>query len=360
MKPTEILYEPTSIRRIGVRKNSELVFGLDYSCLAYMLEEYISYGIFSIVLPSSSPEKYVIDNIPDLVKKRIKIVDDQKEREAVVRLLHGLRKEFNIEISEDEGRLTFPSDIDSETKEHIKQIHDDVKRLAFGFNHGVYIELNTEYSANSMREIRNKLNNHNSRAILSYIEGILAQYEPISFGSIVPKDNNPKSLISIFDRLLNDPDYTTFSLSMSKLSNAETRQKTLLELREFVRRVSSARLVGTAWDYIIKVLKVWPGIPLPESKDFAAAIGGRSIPTTVDLTEPRSRAVENWFSYAKENPPLRRDGREIFGGEEHIQWLPLRMIPKNPHSHDFEVGEIDELIRVLDGFKKNQVDTNSS
>jgi hypothetical protein len=147
MKPTEILYEPTSITRIGVRDKDEVVFGTDYSCFAYMLEEYISYGIFSIIIPSSSPEKTIMDDIPELVKKRLKIVDDQKEREAVVRLLHGLRKESNVEISDDEGKLTFPKDIDSETQEQIAQIHDDVKRLAFGFNHDVHIELNTEYSA---------------------------------------------------------------------------------------------------------------------------------------------------------------------------------------------------------------------
>jgi hypothetical protein len=97
MKPTTILYEPTlyeptPIGRIGVRKDDEVVIGTDYSCFAYMLEEYISYGIVSIVIPSSSLETSIIDDIPHLLKKRLKVASDQKEQEAVARILFGLRR----------------------------------------------------------------------------------------------------------------------------------------------------------------------------------------------------------------------------------------------------------------------------
>jgi hypothetical protein len=110
MKPADILYEPTPIGRIGVRKSDNQVFiGFDYSCFAYMLEEYISYGIVSIVIPSSFPETSVLNDFPELLKKRLKVVDDQQEQEAVARLLFGLRREFNVELAEAENSLRFPN-----------------------------------------------------------------------------------------------------------------------------------------------------------------------------------------------------------------------------------------------------------
>lgn len=228
--------------------------------------------------------------------------------------------------------------------------------MAFGFNRGVRIELNTANSVGNIRKVRNKTKGTNTRIILSHLEGILSRYEPVSFGSIVPKDSNPREIISIFDRLLSDPEYISFSQSVSSLSEAKTRQKTLVEVREFARRISSSRFVGATWDYITKILKVWPGIPLPESKDLAGIITGRTIPAVVDLTEARLRAVEHWFSYAKQNPPLWRDGKLV--GED-IDWLPPlpSMKAGGPSARSVSLGTTGELVQLLQQFQKTRPET---
>jgi len=354
MTPTHILYEPTAIGRIGVRKrDEEVVIGTDYSCFAYMLEEYISYGVFSIVMPSSSPETSLVNDFPDLLKKRLKLIDDKNENEAVARVLFKLRNEFNIKLSQDDSDLSFPKEIDRTTRKQISQIHADLKRVAFGFNHGVHIELNTSHSADNIRQIRKKVQDTGTRVVLSHIEGVLSRYEPVSFGSIAPKDSNPRELISIFDRLLNDPEYIAFSRSVSSLSEVKTRQRALVEVREFSRRLSSSRFIGVAWDYITKILKVRPGVPLPESKELAGIISGRAIPAIVDLTERRARAVENWFSYASQNPPLRRDGKQL--GED-VDWLPPLPSLKagGPSSEYLSLGTTGELIQSLEDFKETK------
>jgi hypothetical protein len=354
MTPTQILYEPTAIGRIGVRKkDGEVVFGTDYSCFAYMLEEYISYGVFSIVIPSSSPEISLVNDFPDLLRKRLKLVDDANDNEVVARVLFNLRNEFNIELLQDNTSLSFPKGLDHTTRNQISKIHADVRRLAFGFNHGVHIELNTSQSVDNIRQIRNKSRDTDTRILLSHIEGILSRYDSVSFGSIVPKDSNPRELISIFDRLLNDPEYIVFSRSVSKLNEVKTRQRTLVELREFARRLSSSRFVGATWDYITKILKVWPGVPLPESKDLAGIMSGRTIPSVVDLTERRARAVENWFSYAEQNPPLWRDGRHL--GED-VDWLPPAPSMKagGPDSAYLSIGRAGELVQLLMDFEQTK------
>jgi hypothetical protein len=311
-----------------------------------MLEEYISYGIFTIIIPNSFPESALVQDVPELLGRRLKILDDQNEREAVARLLFSLRRELKIELSDESNSLTFPKDINHTTRAQITQIHDDVKRLAFGFNHSTHIELNTKRSTDNIRQIRNKIQDTQTRIVLSHLEGILSRYEPVSFGSIAPKEGNPRELISIFDRLVNDPEYIAFSRSVSRLSEAETRQGALVEVREFARRLASSRFVGATWDYITKILKVWPGIPLPDSRDLEGIINGRTIPAIFDLTEARSRAVENWFSYTRQNPPLCRDGKHL---GERIDWLPPlpSMKAGGPSSQSLTLGTAGELRQLL-------------
>jgi hypothetical protein len=227
-----------------------------------------------------------------------------------------------------------------------------VQRLAIGFNHNVQIELVIEDSIRSMRRLRARIKDNHTRIILSHLEGILSQYEPISFDSIVPKENSPRGLISMFDRLLNDPEYTAFSASIGELTEAKTRQKALIEVREFARRVCSTTLIGTSWDYVTKILKVWPGIPLPESKDFAAIVKDRRIPGIMDLAEARARAAENWRSYATTNPPLSRDGAPLSG--DNVDWLPPMPSMKagQPSSQYLTLGTVGELRQLLMEFEK--------
>jgi len=156
MTHNNILYETIPVARMGVRKNSdkvkfsnEVVVATDYSCFAYMLEEYISYGVTSNVLPGSAPEIPFVKQLPELLTKRLKILDDQNEIEAVARILFGLRREFNIELDEENNSLSFPKDVSPTIRNRISQIHLDVKRLALGFNHGLNVELNTVNSANT-------------------------------------------------------------------------------------------------------------------------------------------------------------------------------------------------------------------
>ena len=67
MKVTQILFEPLPIARIGVEADTtNVVFANDYSCFGKMLEEYISHGAISIVIPTSSPESKLIDDMPPL------------------------------------------------------------------------------------------------------------------------------------------------------------------------------------------------------------------------------------------------------------------------------------------------------
>lgn len=196
-----------------------------------------------------------------LLKKRIRILQDDKEIETVNRLLYELRKEFDVKINEGTNFLSFPKSANRQLIESIDQIHVDVKKLALGFNHSVQVNINTEHSIESLRTLRAKINNSTSRVILAQIEALLNQYQKVGIETLnTPKENTPYELISIFDKLINDEHYLEYSDSITQLSSPLTRESATLKIKELIRIIGSKNYIGNGWDYITKIIKVWTGV----------------------------------------------------------------------------------------------------
>jgi hypothetical protein len=345
MHKSEVLYEPLPIARIGVQlDNQEVVTTNDFSCFAQMLEEYIGFGVIHIVIPASFPELNSLGQMPPLLHKRIRIIDDSREIEAVERLLLGVRREFDIKL-DSSGQLKFPKDLPKDLVARINKVHSDVKRLALGFNHGIQVEIDTKYSISALRDLRAKVSDSNSRIVLSQIEALLKMYKDVSFDALMPSSNVPKELISIFDRLVNDRSYLQYSDSIARLTLPETRDQALVDLREFSRRTSSKDFVSSSWNYFTKIMKVWTGIPLPESKEIASLIRDKALPPLVDLKEARQCAVQTWRDLGNTDQPLRRDGLPI--SDRKILWIPPLPSMKVGDSGSSTVGTVSELLNAL-------------
>lgn len=349
MKKSGVLYEPLPIGRIGIRKDDEVVIiAEDFSCFAHMLEEYISFGAVDIVMPKSAPEITTFDQMPSLLRKRIRVVNDDNEIEAVRRLLFNLRKEFNVEISDDDEHLTFPKEMPRQLHTFIVKAHADIKRMALGFNNGIQVDIDPEASIASFRYLREKSTDGQTRIVLAQLEALLKTYGEVGFEAPTPpKDCTPKELISVFDRLINDSSYLEFSDSIARLAAPSTRDQALLELRELERGLRSNTFISTGWNYLSKIIKVWTGVPIPESSAIANIMKGRSLPPLVNMNSARNQAVEMWKNSDLKNNPLQRDGKPVV--DDDIHWLPPldSMEVYSPHNVPSKLGTVSELIKAL-------------
>jgi hypothetical protein len=353
MHQSEILFEPLPVGRIGIRRDDqEVVIAKDFSCFAYMLEEYISLGAINIIIPKSAPEAGVLDQMPSLLKQRIKVIDDSKEIEAVERLLHKVRGEFGVKLING-SELDFPKKLSLEITEQISMIHGDVKRLALGFNNGIQVGIDAQRSMKALRGLRRKLSDAVSRLILSQIEAIFKHYENVGFNAPVPSRSTPKELISIFDRLVNDSGYIAYSDSVTRLSNPATRKRALVDLRVYSRKISSLKFISTSWDYVSKILQVWTGVPIPDSKELSSIVADKTLPALIDLSHARKSAVEMWLSSNATKVPLRRDGLPVT--DDDIHWLPpfKSMEVSAPDDKAITLCKVGELKGALEEAEKH-------
>lgn len=359
MAKSEILYEPLPIARIGVNKNTEeIIIAKDFSGFAQMIEEYICLGAFKIIMPSSSPEISTLDQMPTLLRKRIKIVDDSNEVETVNRLLYNLRREFNVQIKEETNFLKFPHNTPREIIKHIEQVHLDIKRLALGFNQNIQIPFNHELALQSMTFLRGKIHNSTSRLILAQLEAVINCYEKVEFTALVSqKLDLPVELMSVFDKLINDKTYLEYSDAIYELSSPLTRETAKLKLKELSRIIASKSYIGKGWDYLTKMIAAWKGIPLPESKDLANLINGDNLPSLVNLNSAKNRAIEIWRNTNLNTRPLRRDGSPL--GDEEIIWLlpfdKMEIRAEDDRTHS--IGTVKSLTEALQKIQK-QIEAN--
>jgi len=358
LKKAEILYEPLPVGRIGFRiDNQEIIAAKDFSCFAQMLEEYISFGAVNIIFPSSSPEIATLEQMPQLLKKRIRIIDDSNEIEIANRLLFEIRKEFNVKIKEESNFLVFPKNTSKELIDCIDQVHSDIKRLALGFNHKIQVNINNQLLIKSLKFLRTKVNNSTSRMVLAQLEAVFNQYKKVEFEALnTPKDDTPYELITIFDKLINDKHYLEYSNAITQLSSPLTRTNARLKIRELTRIIGSKNYIGKGWDYIIKFIQGWTGFPLPESKAIASLIKGNELPSLVNMDNARKRAIKLWRNSNLTNKPLRRNGLPI--ADNNINWMPpFYMKIRCEDDNIFSLGPARELSEAIGKILK-EIDNN--
>lgn len=180
MKGMAILFEPLPIGRLGVRRDDEVVvLGTDFSSFAYMLEEFVSLAALRIAIPKSFPEVSALSEAPDLLKRRITVIDDAAEMQAAERILHPLMKELGIAINGETGELDKPRDLPQSIFSAVQRIHRDVRCLALGLNHSLQIDLNSQSAISTSRKLREHFQQPDTRAILASLEGFFSYYEDV-------------------------------------------------------------------------------------------------------------------------------------------------------------------------------------
>lgn len=348
MNSTEILFEPLPIGRIGVRTdNEEVVIAQDYSCFAKMLEEYIAHGAVSIVIPASAPESKTIAEMPLLLRKRIRLVNDDREEEAVERLFYGLRADLGITVSKEARNWRFPKSMPTELRRAVSAVLDNTRRMMFAYNNQVQAEVNVETAIEMFRYVRDRIADTTTKLIIAHLEGLLTHYDRAEFDAFVPRSSSGRDLINAFDQLVNDSDYVRYSEAVADLAVPSSRGSAISRLRELSRSLSAKKFVGVSWDYMAKLIAVGTGIPIPESKELTVFTNEKPLPSLINMQPARERAVQQWKNSPEAHNPLTRKGRSV--SNEKVQWLPPMpsMEVYSPDAPSASLGTVSELLDAL-------------
>lgn len=358
MHQSKILYEPLPVARVGlVERSKHVIFAHDYSCLARMLEEYISFGATKICLPQSSPELSSIEQMPPLLEKRIEVFDDTNEIEATRRLLHAIGREFDVSLSEDGYQLGLKRRTSPQIAQAIKHVYSLVRKLSIGFNHKILIDINPSVSIKHLRVLREVVEDVQSRLVLAQVEALLGLYEDVDFRApMLPKETAPSEIISIYDRLVNDHCFLEYSEALFDVADPSRRQKAMRRIRDVEQHFKDSELLAVIWNYSVRILTVFNQMKLPEFREISAAIStlvnGRTLPALVNLELARGNAISAWKKTDLVEVPLNRSGLPHV--DDGVIWMPpsisFEMYSADDKPVNFGSAErlLEKLREVLD------------
>jgi len=348
MPQVSVLFDSVPISRLGYeKKTTNIVVGADFSGVAYMLEEYIAHGATSIAIPKSRPEVALLSEMPTLLADRVNVIDDSVEILAAGRLLFQARKEISATFEEESGEIAYPDEVPSRIQILVTECHDDIRRLAFGFNHQVQIDVNPRITQKRFRALREICNDQQTRGVLAHLEGLIRQYQTISYKGVKLKYSSPTETLSIFDRLINDASYVNYSTSIAQLSAVEYRERSLADIRRYGKIIRENKYLGAAWNIATEGIKVFTGTELPESKELRDLFPMRALPPLLDMRKARQRAIEMWRSAGASKAPLNSSGMPLADGS--IEWLPPCPSLQSPSagSRLVQFGTVGELLEIL-------------
>ena len=190
-----------------------------------------------------------------------------------------------------------------------------------------------------------------SRAILASFEGVLSCYEKIGFEAVTPPVDLPEAMVSLFDDLVNDPQYVEYSEAVAELGIIHHRNRALSRIRALGRAIAASDRMVSSWNYVAKTINAWSGVPIPQSSTLSSLVSSKSLPTTVDLQPARERALKMWMTSADHNVPHNRSGYPFQSTD--VDWLPPLNSASAPQSGAtyLSLGTVGELLGRLQDFE---------
>lgn len=311
-----------------------------------MMEEYLSFGITGISIPKSNPASTLVAMMPPNLADKVEVLDDFAEIQAAGRALHHYRADIDAHFNEETGELLFKKDTPKEIKELAIDCHNIIRKLAYGFNRGVHVELLGERASSNIKKLRQKNTNSNERVSLAQIEGILFKAEDCKFEAVKPQITIPDELLSSFDRIINDPSYIGYSEAISLLSPGERAQTALTDIRRYGQAIKQSKLAEFSWTFLSVAVSVL-GAQLPSFAEVGNAFQNKQFPLLLDMRSARQEAINSWIMHCGSAAPLSVEPLE--NNDRNMVWLrPSPSIEASfPGERSTSLGRVGDLLTIL-------------
>jgi hypothetical protein len=347
-----ILFDPMPVARLGIDLQTEnVIIGNDFSCVAFMIEEYLAHGMTKLVIPKSRPETSLVPDMPRSVQNRVEICDDAESIASAGRILFHARLQVGATYDDESGRVRFQRETPREIQDNLISAHNIVRRLAFAFRYQTGLEMIAKAARANLTDLRVSLTHTGERSILAELEGVLSQYNPLSFEGVRLDRLDAATTLNALDQILSDPSYTGYSTAISHLGPAEHRRRAFSDIRRYGRLMLESRLASLGWSTLSAVVSAFTGSKLPSLQDLKKDLPPNPMPLMLDLQNARQRAIDSW----KVNPPEVpvTCGRSKSTPARDIAWLaPCPSISASKTGAALNsLGTVRELQKALETFE---------
>lgn len=260
------------------------------SFLTLMVEELISRSAVEVAVGFGNAA-FLVDDLPDLLKKRVRTVDCRRAIEHSLALLQPIGEEFQVEFG-GVGFMGFRRTIEHELKMALFTIGCSLPVFLGGVYDRLQIGIDLAAFRRAVKHVRASARNPSGRAILAAIEGVLNTYNITQIPEIRYNSEARPDLVENFQRLVEDQAYLIMSRNAHRLGLTDKSKRAIVLMRRAAKAVLSRKWSRKVLDLGSQTLQTASGLPMPKTEIAAQLLEPGYLPSIVNLS-PILRATHS-------------------------------------------------------------------
>jgi hypothetical protein len=261
--------------------------------LPFILESLVAKGIGEIVVIDSWRYKDVLNDLPKVFSRAVRISDSLDASSKVARrVFEPFFEEFGIET--DDHLCSFTRKPNSPAAKPENEATRTAGMVA-ACNLAEYLAAQNEkchchFDLSAMKEqidiVANASRSPVTRANMAVLSGLYETYEDVEHAAIKTELSTSSEMIKLYDELLDDAKYQALSHEVSKFGLAKRGHDLKKNIGQLVRQIVDSNIGKRTIDFGATVISASTGVPVPKSDLAEAFLSSSYVPPIVNLSQP--------------------------------------------------------------------------
>jgi len=268
----------------------------DVTSFEFILESLIAHSACQIVLPSwgKNTDEGLLDNVPQVLRKRVRFVNNYSVWQLVKAILSPIFDEFSIEPLEGGYGLTCRKKLPVRIENPIMTIFTSLPLLLLGLRHKVQVDIDIHKFRKAVSSVRQESRNPEGRANMSVLQGILGCYTPVTIDGLDMVPEASKEHTESFINFLEGSTFEGLSKENFGLGLPLRYRKSVTRIRQIVRKIVSSERFKPLVNASSKPVTIATGVPLPDADLVKAIVPSSYLPPIVSLKPVLEEARMAW------------------------------------------------------------------
>ncbi len=295
-------YNIVLIEGLPLRKVSDGHFKVEGSLLPIVVEELVSRSAISIAIRPGNVSHF-IDELPEVLKRRVQLIDDSSAFQHTKALLNPISEEFEVVLDE-HGALVGNKRLPKSLDRALTYLFFELSTYLLGMQYQLQVDIDLERFQKSIKIIKDSARNPDGRAVLAALLGILRTYRKQDLAALAALPDAKSELVELFSQLIEDQTYIENCANAYGIGFPGRLKRCLVLIRRGCESIVSRKPFKQMFNLGSRAVEAATCVPMPNSEVTERLLKRDFLPPMVKIRPIITDAIKMW---EKTNPDLRSE-----------------------------------------------------
>jgi hypothetical protein len=268
----------------------------DRSSLPFLMEEFVASAVVEVVVTAGSPAALHLNELPDVLRSRVSVVDTTSVRKQVAGLLAPLGAEFGFALDVASGSLSGNTPTPHEIVPVVGHFIGPLYDLLLGAQFRLQVDINLEQMKALLTTLQSFARSAEARGHLANLRGILSTYKSVKMPSLALTTAATDDQLERFRWFVEDVTYQHLSRDAGLLGIPEDGDRVLQRLERGVAALVKKPLFKPFAKAASKLISTAAHVEVDAGDLAVALLPTKYLPPIIPLDTAYARAEALWRS----------------------------------------------------------------